>query len=46
VDASLQAVRDRLDDDLDAPGALTALDALAAAGQPVEEGAALLGVTL
>jgi hypothetical protein len=35
-----------LDDDLDTPGALRALDAEAAAGRPVVAGAALLGVTL
>ena len=36
----------RLDDDLDTPGALAALDDEAAAGRPVVRGAALLGVTL
>ena len=40
----LDAVRERLDDDLDAPGALAALDELADAGVPVAPGAALLGV--
>ncbi len=45
-DAALAAVRRRLDDDLDAPGALAELDELADAGRPVVEGAALLGVTL
>jgi L-cysteine:1D-myo-inositol 2-amino-2-deoxy-alpha-D-glucopyranoside ligase len=45
-EAGLGAVRDRLDDDLDAPGALAALDRLAAAGGDVGAGAALLGVTL
>ncbi len=45
-DASLEAVRSFLDDDLDTPGALDALDALAAAGEPVRQGAALLGVDL
>src|SRR5579875_743025 len=44
--AALAAVRERLDDDLDTPGALADLDRLAAAGQPVHEGAALLGVAL
>ncbi len=42
----LQWVRARLDDDLDTPGALRALDAEAAAGRPVRAGAALLGVSL
>ncbi len=45
-EAGLGAVRDRLDDDLDAPGALAALDRLAAAGGDVGAGDALLGVTL
>jgi L-cysteine:1D-myo-inositol 2-amino-2-deoxy-alpha-D-glucopyranoside ligase len=39
-------VRARLDDDLDAPGALAALDERAETGRSVEEGAALLGVAL
>jgi L-cysteine:1D-myo-inositol 2-amino-2-deoxy-alpha-D-glucopyranoside ligase len=39
-------VRDRLDDDLDAPGALEVLDAVAATGAGLSQGAALLGVTL
>jgi L-cysteine:1D-myo-inositol 2-amino-2-deoxy-alpha-D-glucopyranoside ligase len=43
---ALETVRAHLDDDLDAPGALEALDALAAAGWDVGRGAALLGVTL
>jgi L-cysteine:1D-myo-inositol 2-amino-2-deoxy-alpha-D-glucopyranoside ligase len=43
---SLAAVRGALDDDLDTPGALAALDERAAAGQTVAAGAALLGVTL
>jgi len=43
---SIAAVRVHLDDDLDTPGALAALDALAAAGVSVREGAALLGVSL
>lgn len=39
-------VRERLDDDLDTPGAVAALDRAAAAGQDVTEGAGLLGVRL
>ena len=42
----LWRVRARLDDDLDTPGALAALDDEADAGRPVVQGAALLGVTL
>ena len=42
----LELVRAALDDDLDTPGALAALDAEAAAGRPVVRGATLLGVTL
>lgn len=42
----LTAVRERVDDDLDTPGALSALDALAEDGEAVAEGAALLGVVL
>jgi L-cysteine:1D-myo-inositol 2-amino-2-deoxy-alpha-D-glucopyranoside ligase len=45
-DAGLPAVRSFLDNDLDTPGALRALDAEAAAGRPVVRGAALLGITL
>jgi L-cysteine:1D-myo-inositol 2-amino-2-deoxy-alpha-D-glucopyranoside ligase len=45
-DDGLAAVRRHLDDDLDTSGALGALDRLAAAGQPVGAGAALLGVEL
>jgi L-cysteine:1D-myo-inositol 2-amino-2-deoxy-alpha-D-glucopyranoside ligase len=45
-DPGLEAVRQRLDDDLDAPGALALLDELAAAGRPPAAGAALLGVVL
>jgi L-cysteine:1D-myo-inositol 2-amino-2-deoxy-alpha-D-glucopyranoside ligase len=45
-DPGLDRVRAHLDDDLDTPGALAALDAEAAAGRPVVAGAALLGVTL
>jgi L-cysteine:1D-myo-inositol 2-amino-2-deoxy-alpha-D-glucopyranoside ligase len=44
--AAVAAVREHLDDDLDAPGALRALDELAAEGRSVRAGAALLGVTL
>jgi L-cysteine:1D-myo-inositol 2-amino-2-deoxy-alpha-D-glucopyranoside ligase len=46
TDAGLARVRAALDDDLDTPGALAALDDEAARGRPVIEGAALLGVTL
>jgi L-cysteine:1D-myo-inositol 2-amino-2-deoxy-alpha-D-glucopyranoside ligase len=46
ADGGLTVVRERLDDDLDAPGALRALDELAGAGEPVAAGAALLGVEL
>jgi L-cysteine:1D-myo-inositol 2-amino-2-deoxy-alpha-D-glucopyranoside ligase len=42
----LGRVRSHLDDDLDTPGALAALDDEADAGRPVDEGARLLGVTL
>ena len=45
-DEAVEAVRRALDDDLDAPGALRALDERAAAGQSVAGGAALLGVSL
>jgi L-cysteine:1D-myo-inositol 2-amino-2-deoxy-alpha-D-glucopyranoside ligase len=45
-DAGLEFVRTRLDDDLDTPGALAALDGEAAAGRSVVRGAALLGITL
>ena len=37
-------MRERLDDDLDTPGALVAIDAAAAAGHGVREAAELLGV--
>ena len=43
---ALDAVRRCLDDDLDTPGALVALDECAAAGHPIGAAAALLGVTL
>jgi L-cysteine:1D-myo-inositol 2-amino-2-deoxy-alpha-D-glucopyranoside ligase len=42
----LEDVRRRLDSDLDAPGALEVLDAVAATGAGVSQGAALLGVSL
>ena len=42
----LWRVRDALDDDLDTPTALVALDDEAALGHPVVQGAALLGITL
>lgn len=42
----LRLVRERLDDDLDTPGALRCLDEAAARGADVEAAAALLGVTL
>jgi L-cysteine:1D-myo-inositol 2-amino-2-deoxy-alpha-D-glucopyranoside ligase len=41
----LTEARSALDDDLDTPGALSAIDAAAAAGQGVSEAAALLGVS-
>ena len=40
----LDVVRERLDDDLDTPGALAVIDAAAAAGRGVREAAELLGV--
>ncbi|MGH2931189.1 MAG: cysteine--tRNA ligase, partial [Solirubrobacteraceae bacterium] len=43
-DSALDVVRAHVDDDLDVPGALAALDERAAAGIPVAAGAALLGV--
>jgi L-cysteine:1D-myo-inositol 2-amino-2-deoxy-alpha-D-glucopyranoside ligase len=39
-------VRAALDDDLDSPAAVAAVDAAVAAGQGVSEAAALLGVLL
>ncbi len=45
-EALLGAVRARLDDDLDTPGAIAAIDAAAGAGSGVLEAAALLGVDL
>jgi L-cysteine:1D-myo-inositol 2-amino-2-deoxy-alpha-D-glucopyranoside ligase len=46
ADGGLEAVRDALDDDLDTPAALRALDERAAGGRSVDRGAALLGITL
>jgi L-cysteine:1D-myo-inositol 2-amino-2-deoxy-alpha-D-glucopyranoside ligase len=48
-DNVLDAVRDRLDDDLDAPGALRAIDAAVAVGvdpDDLRDSLALLGVTV
>ena len=45
IDA-LDAVRDRLDDDLDTPGAVAAIDDAVARGEGVASAAALLGVFL
>ena len=45
-DRALEEVRSFLDDDLDTPGALGALDREAASGRSVVAGAGLLGVTL
>jgi L-cysteine:1D-myo-inositol 2-amino-2-deoxy-alpha-D-glucopyranoside ligase len=42
----VDAVRAALDDDLDTPSALAAIDAAAAAGHGVHDAAALLGVPL
>ncbi len=44
--ALLDAVRERLDDDLDTPGALALIDEAAARGHNVHAAASLLGVTL
>ena len=44
--SGLAEVRAALDDDLDTPGALEALDREAKAGRSVRAGAALLGVEL
>jgi L-cysteine:1D-myo-inositol 2-amino-2-deoxy-alpha-D-glucopyranoside ligase len=44
--SGLRAVREALDDDLDTPAALDALDEEAKAGRPVAAGAALLGIDL
>ena len=45
-DEVLEAVRGRLDDDLDTPGALAAIDAAASGGTDVMAAAAVLGVNL
>jgi L-cysteine:1D-myo-inositol 2-amino-2-deoxy-alpha-D-glucopyranoside ligase len=45
-DAALEDVRAALDDDLDCPRALAAIDGAAAAGNGVSAAAALLGVPL
>ena len=42
----LAAVRAALDDDLDTPGALAAIDVAAAEGGPLDAACALLGITL
>ncbi len=43
-DGGLDEVRERLDDDLDTPGAITVIDETAGSGQGVSAAAALLGV--
>jgi L-cysteine:1D-myo-inositol 2-amino-2-deoxy-alpha-D-glucopyranoside ligase len=45
-DAALAATRDALDDDLDTPAAVGAIDEAADAGKDVSEAAGLLGVDL
>jgi L-cysteine:1D-myo-inositol 2-amino-2-deoxy-alpha-D-glucopyranoside ligase len=45
-DGALEAVRAHLDDDLDTPGAIAAIDAAAAAGEGVSQAALLLGVRI
>jgi L-cysteine:1D-myo-inositol 2-amino-2-deoxy-alpha-D-glucopyranoside ligase len=45
-DGALDEVRARLDDDLDTPGAVAAMDAAAAAGTGVSAAAELLGIDL
>jgi L-cysteine:1D-myo-inositol 2-amino-2-deoxy-alpha-D-glucopyranoside ligase len=45
-DAGLEAARERLDDDLDTPGVVKALDAEARAGGGVSRAASLLGIVL
>jgi len=45
-EAALETVRDRLDDDLDTPGAIGAIDEAAEAGRGVSAAAALLGVAV
>ena len=42
----LDEVRERLDDDLDSPGAVAAVDAAAARGESTRAASALLGVEL
>ncbi|MFZ9018202.1 MAG: cysteine--tRNA ligase, partial [Ilumatobacteraceae bacterium] len=42
----LDEVRERLDDDLDTPGAVMAVDAAAARGEATRQAADLLGVRL
>ena len=42
----INEVRERLDDDLDSPGAVAAIDEAAARGESVDRAAALLGVAL
>jgi L-cysteine:1D-myo-inositol 2-amino-2-deoxy-alpha-D-glucopyranoside ligase len=44
--AAVEAVRECLDEDLDTPAALAALDDAASSGLPVRQGALLLGVSL
>jgi L-cysteine:1D-myo-inositol 2-amino-2-deoxy-alpha-D-glucopyranoside ligase len=45
-EAALEIVRARLDDDLDTPGAIGAIDAEADAGRGISEAAMLLGVAV
>jgi len=45
-EAALDDARAALDDDLDTPGALAAIDAAAAAGHGIGDAAALLGVDI
>lgn len=45
-DGALAEVRDRLDDDLDSPGAVAAIDAAAERGEGVSAAARLLGIDL
>jgi L-cysteine:1D-myo-inositol 2-amino-2-deoxy-alpha-D-glucopyranoside ligase len=42
----VEQVRERLDDDLDSPGAVSAVDAAAARGESTRAAAELLGVLL
>jgi hypothetical protein len=46
ADRVLEVVRNALDDDLDVPAAIAAIDSAAAQGRPVGAAAALLGVSL